>query len=152
MNPFLLPMIRVQMKVLIFTAALMLTACSQTQGMIDDRSAKPCVDSPNCVSTQDSRESHQLAPFELTDSATLDNIEQVALSLPRANTAVKKDNYLRIEYTSRVFGFVDDLELRMANSKLWVRSQSRVGYYDFGVNRKRAQTLRAALQQANLIE
>ncbi len=47
---------------------------------------------------------------------------------------------------------VDDLELRMANSKLWVRSQSRVGYYDFGVNRKRAQTLRAALQQANLIE
>ena len=152
MNPFLLPMIRVPMKVVIFAAALMLTACSQTPVMIDDRSAEPCVDSPNCVSTQDTREDHQLDPFLLTPSATLNNIEQVALSLPRANTAVKTEDYLRIEYTSRVFGFVDDLELRMANSKLWVRSQSRVGYYDFGVNRQRAQTLRAALKQASLIE
>ncbi len=140
------------MKLLIFAATLTLTACSHTQVMIDDRSNQPCVDSPNCVSTQDSRESHQLAPFALTESATLANIEQVALSLPRATTAVKRENYLRIEYRSRVFGFVDDLELRKADNALWVRSQSRVGYYDFGVNRQRAEQLRAALTSAGLIK
>lgn len=118
---------------------------------MQDRSAQPCGDKPNCVSTQDSREEFTLAPFTLTENANLDDIEKAALSLGRAKTADKNQDYLRIEYTSRVFRFVDDLELRIDGNTLIVRSESRTGHSDFGVNRKRADALREALKQAGLI-
>lgn len=116
-----------------------------------DKSKLPCGDKPNCVSTQDQREQHSLAPFRLSASATLEAIEKAALSLGRASTAVKEQDYLRIEFTSRVFRFVDDLELRMEGDQLIVRSESRTGYSDFGVNRERAENLRAALLDAKQI-
>ncbi|USD32032.1 MULTISPECIES: DUF1499 domain-containing protein [Vibrio] len=129
-----------------------LTACSQGVTTMTDRSQLPCGDKPNCVSTQDTREEYNLAPFTLTESANIDAIEQVALELPGAKTAVKEGNYLRIECTSKIMRFVDDLELKIEANQLIVRSESRVGYSDFGVNRKRAEQLREALQARNLIE
>ncbi|MCG9683716.1 DUF1499 domain-containing protein [Vibrio sp. Isolate23] len=129
-----------------------LTACSQGVTTMTDRSQLPCGDKPNCVSTQDTREEYNLAPFTLTESANIDAIEQVALELPGAKTAVKEGNYLRIECTSKIMRFVDDLELKIEANQLIVRSESRVGYSDFGVNRKRAEQLREALQANNLIE
>ncbi|GEA60306.1 DUF1499 domain-containing protein [Vibrio comitans] len=131
--------------------ALTLLGCSNGEITMQDRSAQPCGDKPNCVSTQDSREEFTLAPFTLTENASLDEIEKAALSLGRAKTADKEQNYLRIEYTSRVFRFVDDLELRIEGNNLIVRSESRTGHSDFGVNRKRADALREALKQAGLI-
>lgn len=117
-----------------------------------DRSQTPCGNKPNCVSTQDSREEHYLEPFFLTDAATLDAIEQAALKLPGAKTAVKEGDYLRIECTSKIMRFVDDLELKISDDKLIVRSESRIGYSDFGVNRKRANQLRTELSDAGLIK
>lgn len=134
-------------------SSMLLTACSHgVSAMSDtDKSKLPCGDKPNCVSTQDQREQHSLAPFRLSASATLEAIEKAALSLGRASTAVKEQDYLRIEFTSRVFRFVDDLELRMEGDQLIVRSESRTGYSDFGVNRERAENLRAALLDAKQI-
>ncbi|EPX4127629.1 MULTISPECIES: DUF1499 domain-containing protein [Vibrio] len=129
-----------------------LTACSQGVTTMTDRSQSPCGDKPNCVSTQDTREKYNLTPFILVDSANIDAIEQVALELPGAKTAVKESNYLRIECTSKIMRFVDDLELKIAGDQLIVRSESRVGYSDFGVNRKRADQLREKLTQAKLIK
>ena len=117
-----------------------------------DRSQTPCGNKPNCVSTQDLREEHYLEPFQLTESATLDAIEQAALNLPGAKTAVKEGDYLRIECTSKIMRFVDDLELKISEDKLIVRSESRIGYSDFGVNRKRAEQLRQELSAAELIK
>lgn len=131
--------------------AVTLLGCSNGEITMQDRSAQPCGDKPNCVSTQDSREEFTLAPFTLMENASLDEIEKAALSLGRAKTADKEQNYLRIEYTSRVFRFVDDLELRIEDNNLIVRSESRTGHSDFGVNRKRADALREALKQAGLI-
>ena len=76
----------------------------------------------------------------------------MALELPGAKTAVKEGNYLRIECTSKIMRFVDDLELKIEGDKLIVRSESRVGYSDFGVNRKRAEQLRSLLANAELIK
>ncbi|EGA67806.1 DUF1499 domain-containing protein [Vibrio brasiliensis] len=129
-----------------------LTACSQGVTTMTDRTSQPCGDKPNCVSTQDTREKHQLAPFTLADNTTLDAIEAVALQLPGAKTAVKEQGYLRIECTSKIMRFVDDLELRVEGNTLLVRSESRVGYSDFGVNRKRADMLRELLNENGLIE
>ncbi|UMM02654.1 DUF1499 domain-containing protein [Vibrio campbellii] len=129
-----------------------LTACSQGVTTMTDRSQSPCGDKPNCVSTQDSREEYNLTPFTLTESTNIDAIEQVALELPGAKTAVKEGNYLRIECTSKIMRFVDDLELKIEGDQLIVRSESRVGYSDFGVNRKRAEQLRSLLANAELIK
>ncbi len=117
-----------------------------------DRTSQPCGNKPNCVSTQDERASFQLEPFKLTSNATLDQIEQVALELPRAKVADKKEHYLRVECTSRLFRFVDDLELKIVDGQLLVRSESRVGYSDLGVNRKRAEQLRSLLTEAGFIK
>ncbi|UPQ88435.1 DUF1499 domain-containing protein [Vibrio sinaloensis] len=129
-----------------------LTACSRGVTTMTDRTAAPCGDKPNCVSTQDQREKFALAPFSLTPQANIESIEQVALQLPGAKTAVKQDDYLRIECTSKIMRFVDDLELRIEGDTLLVRSESRVGYSDFGVNRKRADQLRVLLSDNGLIE
>ncbi|WP_063344032.1 DUF1499 domain-containing protein [Vibrio jasicida] len=129
-----------------------LTACSQGVTTMTDRSQSPCGDKPNCVSTQDTREEYNLTPFTLTESTNIDSIEQVALELPGTKTTVKEDNYLRIECTSKIMRFVDDLELKIEGDQLIVRSESRVGYSDFGVNRKRAEQLRSLLANAELIK
>ncbi|KIF50726.1 DUF1499 domain-containing protein [Vibrio owensii] len=137
---------------LLSISLLGLTACSQGVTTMTDRSQSPCGDKPNCVSTQDTREEYNLTPFTLTESTNIDSIEQVALELPGAKTAVKEGNYLRIECTSKIMRFVDDLELKIEGDQLIVRSESRVGYSDFGVNRKRAEQLRSLLANAELIK
>ncbi|WP_261817411.1 DUF1499 domain-containing protein [Vibrio gallicus] len=136
---------------IITSMALLTSACSNGDITMQDRTLNPCGDKPNCVSTQDTREQHALAPFSLAQNASIDSIEQAALSLGRAQTAVKQTDYLRIEYTSRVFRFIDDLELKIQDGKLLVRSESRTGHSDFGVNRERADKLRQALVEADQI-
>ncbi|MCL9773371.1 DUF1499 domain-containing protein [Vibrio methylphosphonaticus] len=130
---------------------ILLTACGAGTTTMTDRSHQPCGDSPRCVSTQDDREDFNLAPFELTDDANINQIETVALSFPRSSVAAKEGNYLRIEYKSKVFRYVDDMELKIEDGKLLVRSEARIGYYDFKVNRKRVEEFRAKLIETGLI-
>jgi uncharacterized protein (DUF1499 family) len=64
-----------------------------------------------------------------------------------------KDDYLHAECRSALFRFVDDLEiqLRPGEGIAAVRSASRVGYSDLGVNRKRVESLRAELAEAGVV-
>jgi len=55
-------------------------------------------------------------------------------------------SYLSATYMSKIFKYVDDVEIRKESDILWhIRSASRVGYSDMGVNRKRVEAIRAAL-------
>jgi len=68
---------------------------------------------------------------------------EIILSFPRS-TVVKDDgNYLKVEFRSAIFAFVDDVEFEFDDvSKLiHFRSASRQGYYDFGVNRRRMESV-----------
>ncbi|WP_394240258.1 DUF1499 domain-containing protein [Vibrio astriarenae] len=136
---------------LIAVMAFTLTACSQGVEQMSDRTASPCGDKPNCVSTIDKREKHSIAPYTLKADTTIDDIESIALTLAGAKTAEKEGNYLRIECTSKIMRFIDDLELKIEGNNLVVRSESRTGYSDFGVNRKRADELRSKLKDADLL-
>lgn len=141
------------MKVAIMAFALLtLTACSQGVKSMPDRTSSPCNQKPNCVSTEDERQQHHIPPFSLAAGTDIDTIERIALQLPGAKTAIKKHDYLRIECTSKILRFVDDLELRFQGEQLIVRSESRVGYSDFGVNRKRTEQLRQLLQQQGVLQ
>jgi len=66
---------------------------------------------------------------------------------PRAEILENIDDYIHASFKSRIFGFVDDVEFLFNDAKkmIHIRSASRVGYYDFGVNRRRAEKLRKAL-------
>jgi uncharacterized protein (DUF1499 family) len=62
-------------------------------------------------------------------------------------------NYLHAQCASALFGFVDDLELHLRASAnlIAVRSASRVGHSDMGVNRRRVERLRAALRARGVV-
>ena len=64
--------------------------------------------------------------------------------MPRSKIIELSDIYLHAEFESRIFRFIDDVEFLVNEDKkiIEVRSASRVGYGDFGVNRKRVEMLR----------
>ncbi len=136
---------------LLLLSTLLLSACSKGIPPMVDRTETPCGSKPNCVATIEDRDKFTLAPYILRSGVTLDQIERIALTLPGAQTAEKTDSYLRIECTSRIMRFVDDLELKITDDHLLVRSESRVGYSDFGVNRRRAEELRGKLSKAGML-
>ncbi|WP_162063402.1 DUF1499 domain-containing protein [Vibrio taketomensis] len=137
---------------LLILTTLLLSGCSQGERTMTSKINQGCSDKPNCVSTLESREDYKLEPYVLRAEVNIEQIEHAALQLPGAKTAEKSDDYLRIECTSKIMRFVDDLELKIDGNQLMVRSESRVGYSDFGVNRKRAEQLRTLLSQANLLQ
>lgn len=112
-----------------------------------------CSSKPNCVSTQELRTDYQIPPFELVSpDISIDEIERVALTLKRTKTVEKSDTRLHLESSSLVFRFIDDVHIVKDGHFLQVRSKSRVGYSDFGVNKSRAETLRQKLVEANIVK
>lgn len=121
----------------------------------DDRRAdrpvalKPCPSSPNCVSTQAEDEGHRIAPMryqrEMTEAMA--RLKQAVSVMSGARVAEEAGPYLRFEFTSRLLRFVDDVEFLFddATKTIHCRSASRVGYGDFGVNRRRIEAIRAQL-------
>jgi uncharacterized protein (DUF1499 family) len=110
---------------------------------------KACPASPNCVSSMAADEKHRIEPFPYTgfSADALARVKAVALSFPRTKLAEEQPGYARITFTSAVLRFVDDVELEVneASKVVDVRSASRVGYADFGVNRKRVEAIRTKL-------
>ena len=134
-------------------AATLLAGCSNGDSQVGKRVDTLCGEKPNCVSTLETRPDFAIAQYQLTVAGQNDwqQIAQLALSLPGAQLGQKSDNYLRVECVSRVFQFVDDFEVTQQGSTLIVRSESRTGYSDFGVNRERADLFRQKLIDAKLI-
>ena len=115
----------------------------------------PCPSSPNCVSSDAADSAHSIAAFALaipSREAWLAVRESVE-SLSRTKIISETSDYLHAECTSAVFGFVDDLELhlRTAEGLIAVKSASRLGYSDLGVNRRRIEDLRALLAKQGIV-
>ena len=105
---------------------------------------KICGNKPNCVCSLDSREEFNINP--IITKLDLEEIERRILSLPRVKLVEKENNYLHFVFISLIFRFKDDLEIYLGDSgKLHIRSSSRVGYSDLGVNRNRVESLRKLL-------
>jgi uncharacterized protein (DUF1499 family) len=110
----------------------------------------PCPDSPNCVSSQapESDREHYIAPFSFSGdpAAAWQRLKTAVLAEKRVTIVEERIGYLHAEMRSLIFRFVDDVEFSLAADAglINVRSASRVGYSDFGVNRKRVERIRAA--------
>lgn len=102
-----------------------------------------CPDSPNCVSSAEQRESHYIEPIR----GTLEQVREALTQMAGARVIREEEHYLYAEFTTRLMGFVDDVEfLEQEESALvQVRSASRLGHSDLGVNRARIEALREAV-------
>lgn len=115
--------------------------------MATESPLKPCPGSPNCVSSLVASGGHAVAPIAYTGPApqAWERLKDVLSAMPRTTIVEQTEDYLRAESVSRFLRFVDDIECAMDVEKevIHVRSASRLGYSDFGVNRKRVEALRA---------
>jgi len=109
----------------------------------------PCPGSPNCVGSQDPDPDHLIAPLSVRGPVeeTMAKLKAAVLAEPRTRVTEEREGYLRAESTSLLFRFVDDVEFLYDGPArvVHVRSASRVGHSDLGVNRRRIEKLRAAL-------
>lgn len=128
------------------TGILLVSACTG-KAPISLGQFAPCPESPNCVSTQAQDETHAIAPITYSDDRETAKKRLLAIvhSLPRTRVVAEKDDYSHVEFTSRIFRFVDDVEFYFAieEGKIHFRSASRIGRSDLGVNRKRMEEIRS---------
>jgi uncharacterized protein (DUF1499 family) len=106
----------------------------------------PCPDTPNCVSSQATDAEHQIAPIAYGSSPAeaMTQLKGLVNSLDRSKIISATDDYLYAEFTSALMGFVDDVEFYFdpnTPGQLQVRSASRLGQSDLGVNRQRIESI-----------
>lgn len=112
-------------------------------GLVDGKLA-PCSGKPNCVNSEEGTPSKFKINFLNTNS--LDTVK-IAIENLGGEITGSQEGYLSAEFTSGVFKFVDDVEARLDGDHVQIRSASRVGYSDRGVNRARVEDIRSALNE-----
>jgi len=115
-----------------------------------------CPKSPNCVSSEAKYKQHAIESFCLKGDPNVSwlLIQDEIASIPVWVIITATDNYIHVECKSRIFRFIDDLELyfNSSNGSISIRSASRIGYSDFGANRRRVELLRSKLRAKQVIE
>lgn len=112
----------------------------------------PCPSSPNCVSSLSQNSKSAIQPLFFTSSMSdaQKSIRQLIQSVPTARIIHEEPGYIRAEFSSKFFKFIDDVEFALdtETQRIDYRSESRTGYYDFGVNRRRLETIRSHLARS----
>jgi uncharacterized protein (DUF1499 family) len=104
-----------------------------------------CPEKPNCIFSKSSTALHMIAPliYQSTFPEAKEKLLKVIKSMPRAEIATNKENFLHVEFTSKIFRFVDDVEFYFNEPGIiHFRSASRIGHSDMGVNRHRMEEIR----------
>jgi uncharacterized protein (DUF1499 family) len=101
-----------------------------------------CSEKPNCVCSEYSDDvSHFIEAVTMIPNLEMHDMGKAVSIIQDMNGVVNsaEDNYITATFTSSIFGFVDDFEIRTDPNQgvMHFRSASRVGYGDGGVNRKR---------------
>lgn len=157
-----------QRVLLIFTAFLLVVVCSLGLSAfagkpslfagtrpdnlgVDTGRLVPCPQTSNCVSSQSQDDTHKIAPLTYTTNAdtAIKHLVAAVQSFPRAKIITQTENYIYAEFVIPVFGFVDDVEFWLDNDAkvIDVRSASRLGESDLGVNRRRIESLRTKFNE-----
>ncbi len=148
-----------QLKLLVCSAVVImavgLTSCSGKPPPnlgIRDGQLSPCPDKPNCVSSQATDKPHFIEPlgFSVQTNRAQRALISVLPGMEGAKVMTTEPLYVRAEFTSNTFKFVDDVEFLIdpLSNIIHVRSASRLGYSDLGVNRKRVEAIRQQFNKA----
>lgn len=150
--------IKMSIKPTIILTSLLLTACAgkapHDLGMINGSELRPCPDKPNCVQTYaPADESH----FQLPLTAQVDDEQTkhiIATAISETGGQIITEQplkpsgyYIHAEYQSDWLKFVDDVEVVIKDGLIHIRSASRLGYSDMGVNAKRFEKIKMAYEK-----
>ena len=111
---------------------------------VKDGKLAPCPGSPNCVSSQSEDPQFKIDPLP---PVTIADLKTIIANMERTTIIEETDNYLYAEFKSKLMGYVDDVEFYLDSNAnvMQVRSASRLGKSDLGVNRKRIEEIRSQL-------
>jgi uncharacterized protein (DUF1499 family) len=113
-----------------------------------------CPDKPNCVSSFAADAEHRIAAIRLADApaATWQGLQSILAADGSARIVMSSDDYLHVVFTSTIMRYRDDVEfiLFADDGQIAVRSASRVGHSDLGVNRERIEDIRRQLADQGL--
>jgi len=126
----------------------------------------PCPSSPNCVCSDEPNESNQyIAPIVSTGRISMNGEEPSAEEDGQKLLAAiarylenhdefriieRTDGSLKVEATTPILRFVDDIDMQVRGERVFVRSASRLGYSDLGKNRRRIEKMRTAMAEAGM--
>ncbi|MFW7377400.1 MAG: DUF1499 domain-containing protein [Oligoflexus sp.] len=106
----------------------------------------------NCVSSLDVGTDYYIEPISFHSDVESEALQKIARAInehPQIDVQVLTENYMHFEWSSQLFGFIDDVELwwRPELHRIEVRSAARLGNRDFGANRHHVAWLRAVLKE-----
>ena len=136
---------------IILSSSILFLGCSGTvpQLGIEAGELKKCPESPNCVNSQAKDEEHSIEPIVLLGSPQeVKNVLESSInSFDNSKITFSDSSYIRAEFTSSIFRFVDDVEFYFPSegegeTTVHLRSASRLGHSDLGVNRERIEKIR----------
>lgn len=112
-----------------------------------------CPSSPNCVCSYDTDKEHGIEPIPFSGTAqdAIAALKQIIDSTPLTAVIESSDDYIYAEFTTKLMGYVDDVEFYISSesSVIHVRSASRLGKSDLGLNRKRVEQIRSQFNSSS---
>jgi uncharacterized protein (DUF1499 family) len=119
---------------------------STAAGLIDGK-LSACPDKPNCVCSEYPEHSaHAIEPIAMRDLSAVLVLQKLKhiIEAQGGKMVATREDYVAATFASALFGFVDDLEIRIDAEVgvIHLRSASRVGKSDLGANRKRVEMIK----------
>lgn len=108
-----------------------------------------CPNKPNCVSSETNHNKNYIEPIIFNESSEAVKKKLIkVIEKFQGKILEDKENYLKVAFYSKFFGFEDiaDFEIEPEKKIINIRSAAQTGWYDFGVNRKRMEKIRAELK------
>ncbi len=144
------------MKFNVFFVLIMVTMSMPLQAELQPKKKlPPCKDTPNCVSSQATDRPHYITPFKISGDPkrAWEALRKAIKTHDRMVITHETGDSLHAEATSLVLRFVDDIDaiMDLEAGLIHIRSASRLGHSDFGVNRKRIEALRMQLRKLHVL-
>lgn len=144
---------KINSRILIVPFTILLTACAgqvpSDLGLLNGAELRPCPDKPNCVQTYDpADEGHFMLPLNVksteveTQQAISNAIMKTGGKIITEKALAPSGAYIHAEYESDWLKFVDDVEVVIKDGSIHIRSASRLGYSDMGVNAGRMEKIK----------
>ena len=125
---------------------VLFSGCSTPEVGLEKNGLRACPDKPNCVTSLGGDDAHSVAPilYLTNKEAAREKIKKILSDMDRTSVITDQADYLHVVFTSKVMRFKDDVEFWFPEkgNSIHIRSASRLGYSDLGVNRKRVEEIR----------
>ena len=152
MKKILLILALFSVAIILLTFAYSLFTRSQSAAGLVDGKLTPCLDSPNCVCSEfpeDTAHDHAIEPIQLPEGVDGMAVMTSVIEDLGGTIQTSDETYLAATFRTKFFRFTDDVEVRLDAEAgvLHIRSASRAGYGDMGLNRERVEKIRAAFAE-----